>query len=256
MSDARRETLDVGERPRIELNLPSGDAVFLPGEQGEVEVQVEGHHAEEFVIEQLGGRIVLRTPGGWESRWDSFDVRVRVPAGVDLEVRAASANVRAEVDLGSLGASLAAGGLKAQKIGGHAAVETASGDVELGEVGGQLAVSTASGDVRLGEGRANTAVNTASGEARLGSVLGALAVSTQSGDLEVEHYAGDDLECTSTSGDLRVGLPPGRALEVDLNTISGDIRSDFSPEAGDGTTARLRIKTISGDIALVRAADR
>jgi len=199
---------------------------------------------------------VLRTPGGWGSRWDSFDVSVRVPAGVDLEVRAASANVRAEVDLGSLGASLASGGLKAQKIGGNAAVETASGDVELGEVGGQLAVSTASGDVWLGEGRANTAVNTASGEARLGSVLGALAVSTQSGDLEVEHYAGDDLECNSTSGEVRVGLPPGRALEVDLNTISGDIRSDFSPEAGDGATARLRIKTISGDIALVRAADR
>jgi DUF4097 and DUF4098 domain-containing protein YvlB len=256
VSDARRETLDVGERPRIELNLPSGDAVFLPGEQGKVEVQVEGHHAEEFVIEQLGDRIVLRTPGGWGSRWDSFDVSVRVPAGVDLEVRAASADVRVEVDLGSLGASLASGGLKAQKIGGNAAVETASGDVELGEVGGQLAVSTASGDVRVGEGRGHTAVNTASGEARLGSVLGALAVSTQSGDLEIEHYAGDDLECNSTSGDVRVGLPPVRALDVDLNTISGDIRSDFSPEGEDGATARLRVKTVSGDIALVRAAGR
>jgi DUF4097 and DUF4098 domain-containing protein YvlB len=250
----RRETFELGARPKIELNLPSGDAVFLPGEEGRVEVQVEGRHAEEFVVEQVGGRILLRPPGGWGSRWDSFDVTVRVPAGAELEVRAASADVGVEVDLGSLEAGLASGDLRAQRIEGNAAVESASGDVELGEVGGHLAVSTASGDLRLGETRGHAALNTASGEVRLGSVLGHLEVSTQSGDLEVERYAGDDLECSSTSGDVRIGLPPGRALDVDLNTISGEIRSDFSAEGGDGATARLRVKTISGDIALVRAA--
>lgn len=72
--------------------------------------------------------------------------------------------------------------------------------------------------------------------------------------LEVEHYAGDDLECNSTSGSVRIGLPPGRAPNMDLNTISGDIRRDFSPDGGDGATARPRVKTISGDIALVGAA--
>ena len=252
----RQDVFEVGRRPRIELSLPSGEAVFLPGDEGKVEVRVEGHHADEFVVEHLGGRIVLRSPGGARSRWDSFDVTVRAPAGVDLEVRTASADVGVEVNLGSLSVSLASGDLKARKVGGDAAVESASGDVELGEVGGDLAVSTASGDVRLGEVRGHSAVNTASGEARLGSVLGALAVSTQSGDFEVEHYAGDDLECSSTSGDVRIGLPPGRDLDVDLNTVSGDIRSDFSPKDGDGATARLRVKTISGDIALLRANGR
>ncbi|MGH3144738.1 MAG: DUF4097 family beta strand repeat-containing protein [Rubrobacter sp.] len=256
MSDARRETFEVGGRTRIELNLPSGEAVFVPGEQGKVEVQVEGYHAEVFLIEQVGGRIVLRTPGRLSSRWDSFDVSVRMPEGADLEVKAASADVGVELALGSLSADLASGDLRAQKIEGSATVETASGDVELGEVGGRLEVGTASGDVRLGEGRNRTAVSTASGEARLGSVLGALVVTTQSGGIEVEHYAGDDLECNSTSGDVRVGLPPGRDLDVDLNTVSGEIRSDFSPEGGDGATARLNVKTISGDISLVRAAGR
>ena len=256
MSDARREVFEVGWRPKVELSLPSGEAVFLPGEEGVVEVRVEGHHADEFVVEHLGGRVVLRTPGGSRSRWDSFDVSVRAPAGAELEVKAASADVRAEVDLGSLNASLVSGDLKVRKIGGNAAVESASGDVELGEVDGHLAVSTASGEVRLGEVRGHAAVNTASGEARLDSALGALAVSTQSGDLEVGHYAGDDLECNTTSGDVRIGLPPGRDLDVDLNTISGDIRSDFSPDEADGAAARLRVKTISGDIALVRANPR
>jgi hypothetical protein len=52
---------------------------------------------------------------------------------------------------------------------------------------------------------------------------------------------------------VRIGLPPGRTLDVDLNTLSGDIRSDFSPEGGDGAAARLRVKTISGGITLLRA---
>jgi hypothetical protein len=35
--------------------------------------------------------------------------------------------------------------------------------------------------------------------------------------------------------------------------VSGDIRSDYSPEEGDSATARLRVKTVSGDIVLVRS---
>lgn len=253
MSGARK-TFDVGGRPRFEVNLPSGEAIFLPGEQGRVEVLVEGRHAEELVVEQRGGRIILRAPERWSSRWNSFDVTVRTPPGADLEVRAASADVDVKVALGSLDASLASGDIRVGEIEGDATVESASGDVELGEVGGSLAVNTASGDVLLRQAGGRVALNTASGEARLGSVLAALSVSTQSGDFQVEHYAGGDLDCTSTSGDVRIGLPSGRSLGVDLYTLSGDIRSDFSPEDGDGATARLRVKTISGDIVLVRAS--
>lgn len=253
MSDSRRETFEVGGRPGIDVNLPSGDVVFLPGEKGTVEVIIEGRHADDLVVEQRGGRIVLRTSDRSVGRWDSFDVTVRTPAGADLEVRAASADVDIQVALGSLGANLASGDIRAGEIEKDATVESASGDVELGEVGGNLAVSTASGDVALGRADGRVEMHTASGEVRLGSVLATLSVSTQSGDLEVEHYEGEDLECNSTSGDVRIGLPSGRTLDVDLNTVSGDIRSDFSPEDEDGATARLRVKTVSGDIVLVRS---
>jgi DUF4097 and DUF4098 domain-containing protein YvlB len=253
VSDSRRETLEVGGRPGIEVNLPSGDVVFLPGENDTVEFLIEGRHADDLVVEQRGGKIVLRTSDRLVSRWDSFDVTVRTPAGAELEIRAASADVDVQVALGSLGANLASGNIKVREIENDANIESASGDVELGEVGGNLAVSTASGDVVLRRADGRVEMHTASGEIRLGSVLAPLLVSTQSGRLEVEHYEGGDLECNSTSGDVRIGLPPGRTLDVDLNTVSGDIRSDFSTEDGDGATARLRVKTVSGDIVLVRS---
>ena len=266
VSDSRRESFEVGGRATIGLNLPSGEAAFVPGEPGTVEVLVEGHHADEFVVEESGGRISLRTPGGLRSRWDSLDVTVRTAPGTDVEVRAASADVGARVELGSLDVEVASGDLRVGDVTGNAVVRSASGDVEIGVVGGELAANTASGDLRLGEARGRAILSTASGDARLGSALAALSASTQSGDLVVGRYEGGDLECGSTSGDVRIGLPPGRALDVDLNSISGDIRSDFSTEPGGppqpsstrttedtGVTARLRVKTVSGDIALVRA---
>jgi DUF4097 and DUF4098 domain-containing protein YvlB len=255
VSDSRHEEFQVGGRHRIEVNLPSGEAVFLPGEPGRVEIDVEGRNAEELVIEQRGSRILLRTPQELGSRWDSFEVTVRTPAGADLEVNAASADVDVQAATGSFLARLASGGIRAGEIEGDATVQTASGDVELGEVGGNLSVNTASGDVRLGRAGGRVVVQTASGVARLGTVLAALSSSTQSGDFEVENYEGGDLECISTSGDVRIGLPSGRTLDVDLNTLSGDIRSDFSPEDGDGATARLRVKTVSGDITLLRTTE-
>jgi DUF4097 and DUF4098 domain-containing protein YvlB len=253
VSNSRHEEFQVGGRHRVEINLPSGEVVFLPGEHGRVEVDVEGRNAEDLVIEQRGGRVVLRTPHGSGSRWDSFEVTVRTPAGANLEVNVASADVDVQVALGSLAARLASGDIRAGEIEADATVQTASGDVELANVGGNLAVNTASGGVRLGRADRRVEVQTASGVVRLKTVLAALSCSTQSGDIEVEHYEGGDLECNSTSGDVRIGLPSGRTLDVDLNTLSGDIRSDFSPEGGDGATARLRVKTISGDINLLRA---
>jgi hypothetical protein len=235
VSDSRHEEFQVGGQHRIEVNLPSGEAVFLPGEPGRVDIEVEGQNVDDLVIEQRGGRILLRTPHGSGSRWDSFDVAVRTPAGTDLEVNVASADVDVQVATGTLLARLASGGIRAGVIEGDATVQTASGDVELGQVGGSCSVNTASGDVRLG------------------TVLAALSASTQSGDFEVERYEGGELECNSTSGDVRIGLPPGRTLDVDLNTLSGDIGSDFSPEGGDGATARLRVRAVSGDIILLRA---
>ncbi|HKH11859.1 MAG TPA: DUF4097 family beta strand repeat-containing protein [Rubrobacter sp.] len=256
MSGARRERFEVDGRIRVELNLPSGRAAFLPGGPEAVEVTVEGRQADEFVVERVGDGIVLRTPGSARSRWDSFDLTVRMPAGGELEVRAASADVRAEVELGSLKVDVASGEVVAGGVAGEATVRSASGDVELGDVAGDLAVNTASGDVRVRQIGGRAMLNSASGDVRVGEALGVLAVSSQSGDVKVGRYAGEDLECGSTSGNVRIGLPPGLNLDVDVNTVSGEIRSDFAPEEGNGATARLRVKTISGDIILHRASER
>ena len=61
------------------------------------------------------------------------------------------------------------------------------------------------------------------------------------------------------SGDVRLGVRPGTRLHIDANSTSGDISSEFdvkdSPsEQPSGLEARLQLKTVSGDIEIVRAA--
>ncbi len=262
MSDTRNETFEVGGEPKVELkNLPSGHASFLPGEEGKVEVKVEGYHADEFEIEHRGDKISLSAPErlatrlGLATRWDSFEVTVRMPAGTELAANVASANVDVEVDLAKLGFNSASGDLKAGNVEGDAGVNTASGGARLDRVGGKLGFNTASGDVRVREVGGDLGVSTASGDLRVESALSNLKFQSASGDLEVGSFGGESLNCNIHSGDARIAIPPGRTLEVDLNTLTGDIRNELaagedSEEDENGATARLRVKTLSGDITL------
>src|SRR5690606_24192751 len=85
-------------------------------------------------------------------------------------------------------------------------IRSASGDVRAQEVGGALSVTTASGDVRVER------------------VEGPMSVSSASGDVSLGVYAGDDLEMATMSGDLDVGLLPGRVVKLRANTLSGSVQ--------------------------------
>jgi DUF4097 and DUF4098 domain-containing protein YvlB len=54
------------------------------------------------------------------------------------------------------------------------------------------------------------------------------------------------------SGDVRLGIPPRRTLDVEVQTLSGDVRNRLP--TGDGSPPEKRVtltvKTLSGDITL------
>ena len=117
------------------------------------------------------------------------------------------------------GLAAAAGDLRATSVGGDADVQCASGDVFLGKVGGRVQARSASGDVR------------------------------------VDVFEGASCDCKSMSGDVHLGIPPGRTVDVDITTMSGDVRNEFDMgHGGDGKRVSLRVKTVSGDVYLARGA--
>ena len=152
-------------------------------------------------------------------------------------------------------------------------MRTASGDVVLAHVG-DLAVTSASGDVRVEELQGSGRVNTVSGDTEIRGVRSMLAVNSVSGDVElgrvdedvsVQSVSGDqrlrsiragEIQLKSVSGDVAVGVLMGTRLFIDASSTSGDVRSELDVDAvptdGDGTEASLRVKTVSGDIAVTR----
>jgi hypothetical protein len=63
----------------------------------------------------------------------------------------------------------------------------------------------------------------------------------------------------SVSGDIHLGVAEGTNVDVDANSVSGDLSSDVPLGAdptgvhADGPTLVVRGKTVSGDFKLVRA---
>jgi DUF4097 and DUF4098 domain-containing protein YvlB len=126
-----------------------------------------------------------------------------------------------------------------------------SGNVEVSNVTGRISVKSMSGDVRVRD------------------VSGTVEATAMSGNIhaEIARLEGDgSLEFTSMSGDVEVRLPGSLDADVQMNTLSGAISTDFpiqieEKKYGPGQSAKgtlgsgsrsVRIKSLSGDARLLR----
>jgi DUF4097 and DUF4098 domain-containing protein YvlB len=124
-----------------------------------------------------------------------------------------------------------------------------SGDVEARDLRSDVTAGTVSGDV----------VVSTTGVARASAVSGSLDI--QMGGLDWR-----DLSFHTVSGDITLRLPESFAAEVDFESVSGDLDSDFEVRLnatrrrwvgqklrgtiGDGGGRSLSLNTVSGDVRL------
>ncbi|WP_343942936.1 DUF4097 family beta strand repeat-containing protein, partial [Pseudonocardia zijingensis] len=100
-------------------------------------------------------------------------------------------------------------------------------------------------------------IKTGSGDVVLGEVAGDVRLRTGSGDITISDARSGDLQLTSGSGTVRVGIHPGVGAELDLASGSGSAHSDL--EIADEAPAKapavqVRGRTGSGDVLVARAA--
>lgn len=252
----RRERLDAGESPAVELRLTAGRARLLPAEGSQVEVVIESRQADAYRVEQSGTRVRVEQPARGLGGSSDDLVELRLPPGTAVTARTTAADLECDVPLASLSAVLVSGGLRAGAVAGTARVRTASGDLEVGDVGGELTVHSASGDVTAGRVAGAVEATTASGDVRLEAVGGRLDVRTASGDVRVRRYEGSEVRVRSVSGDLNLGLPAGLEVELSGSTLSGAVRNGFADRHSDDTDdsprrqVRVQLQSVSGDLVL------
>ena len=251
----RTESFPVDEGARLEVSVKSGDISLLEGQPGNIEIRLDGSEKSlaDYRVEKIGNTVVVQSMrGGF--RFRGVDVTVVAPRGTSVELRGASGDINVEVPVAELVASVAAGDVRVRSVSGDAHLKSAAGDIAIDSVGGRLQVSTAAGDLRVGSVDGELSAMTASGDVMVDLAKADATIKTASGDVHLRNFGGSDLNGKTMSGTWRVGIPGGRTLEVDLQSLSGSLRNDLEVTGAEPSgTASLKIKTLSGDVILTNA---
>ncbi|HQZ33320.1 MAG TPA: DUF4097 family beta strand repeat-containing protein [Ilumatobacteraceae bacterium] len=250
----REEQWPVGEHSTVEVNVPVGVVEVHVGDAGIIQVALDSSSAAEFEISKTGDRVVVRHPSRWSIRGRSCRVNVTVPAGTDVLVEAASADVRLSGRMGHVRIRTASGGVETDDAT-RLEISTASGDITGGAVDGNVSVSSVSGDCTLRTVGGSIDATLTSGELRVDRCTGDISVRSTSGDTRVGHCDGSDISVRTISGDVRMGLPSGIRVEADITTVSGkaSMPEPAAPSVAERRPVRVKLKTVSGDIRIVRS---
>jgi hypothetical protein len=209
----------------------------------------------------------------------SVDFTVSVPDDASVTIKTLSGNVRATNIAGELRAEAVTGNITVAAARKLEALKCVSGDIEIIDAAADdlATASTVSGDITVRGLKARSI--------QLGSVSGNLRVAdAQSERMEVRavngniDYAGELMrngryQFSSHSGDIRLVLAGATGFELQANSFSGAVRSDFAinrrgargaegqgPVAGPhairgavgDASAMLALRAFSGNISIVR----
>lgn len=254
----RTQEFDVIGEPHIDITTVSGDVTLEESDDQRVMITLSGNAelVESTTIDRTGDTIIVRSDGtGLRRRLfgRALDVVVTMPPGAIAHISSTRGDIRVAVRLAQLDIRLGSGDVRIEEPVGEARVKVASGDVSVGEAHGDLSVSTANGDIDVGH-VTDAIMNTASGRIVVGVVEGVTRLKTARGDVRVWDFRQGDLEIATLSGDVSVGLAPGRLVEASLRTLSGIVTNKIKPTAGERKDSMsLSVHTYAGDITLKRA---
>ena len=225
-----------------------------------VVVKIPKAHGMKFVRRNaVIARITVPTDSRLDIATGSADVDVTGRIGA-AEFKTASGDVTAADVADRVVAKTASGHVTVGAIGGSVQMKSASGDLRCSMVGGRTECMSTSGDVEIGSALDRVEVRATSGRVRLGDVSGDVRIVNVSGDVRVLALSEGGLEVRSVSGNVSVGITAGVGLHVDVETMSGAIRSDIAlhdvPTKGGGSQVDLSVRSVSGNVDIARALEQ
>jgi len=260
----------------LEIKLQSGRVVITTGDEARTSVELAsvGRRArdpsEDIVVttDDHGDRHVIRVEQKDRLRWGpiqiarggGIEVRVTCPSGTNLDLAGGSTELRASGEFGEVGVRSVSGDVRLGDVRRRLQVKTASGDVAVGTISGEASTVTVSGDIAVARVEGALTGRAVSGNVSIDSLRAPLHLSTTSGDIAVRSVEGGEVRAQTVSGDVRVGVARGTRVWIDATSVSGDLGSELGlegDESPEGTTpvVPLHVKTVSGDVAIVRAAE-
>lgn len=276
-----RRTFAVGDGATLDIANVAGDVRIAAGAGDAIVVEAVRRSrgdrrdgAPRIEMRQVGNRVEVRTRGSASRRsTGAVDYTVSVPRTAAVLARSVSGAVSLTGVDGEARLESVSGRVEALRAN-VALAKSVSGDVTVRDAttAATLTLTSVSGTVVVSgiRGRGIDA-STVSGDVRLSDVTAArVFAKAVSGDIDFSGAlaGGGRYEFTAHSGDVRLRLPAGASFDLQADTFSGRLSSDFavtlrSTRTGRGATRALRgvagdgaaqlvVRSFSGDVTLTR----
>jgi DUF4097 and DUF4098 domain-containing protein YvlB len=256
---------------RVQISNTAGSVQVRGWARSEVEVTGElGKGSERLEFTRTGDTVLVKVVLPRSSRnVDGTRLVVNVPSGSRVAVHTVSADVDARGIAGMQRLESVSGNVHAEIAGADVECRTVSGELTVIGAGrkGLVSLTTVSGDATATRVAGEVNASTVSGTVKLGAGETARSrVRSTSGDVTVSGQlaANANVDIESLSGDVRLDLLGTPAASFELVTTAGDIDNCFGPKPASGEfspgqklrfqqgtgAGRVRIETMSGDIRL------
>ena len=261
----RTETFSPTGPLRVKIATKSGDIRVRAIEGNELEVTL---HASSSKFEHLLDSAVVR--------FDAANNRLEIesqPGVFSGSLRGLRRSAKSWLDIGgsdldvfvvlpqysSLDVKTMSGDTSMHGTFHDVAVASASGDVETLDSCRTLDVMTASGDVSSAIVLDLLKCRSASGDVRCRSAASSVNITSASGDVDLSAARPGDVVVKVVSGDVHVGVARGLVVDVNANTVSGDLSTNIDLNAtGDATSDEdvlfIKVSSVSGDIGVDKAS--
>lgn len=259
VGDARYTAAEIRD---IEVQWLAGSVEVRIGESAEIVISETSNEtlsdAQRLRSTLQGGKLKIDYCDDIRNIWRwAISGSYNMPAKqLVLELPASLAGTLGELEIDSVSASIQLD--KACALSTE--LETVSGEMRLTGLNcRELSAATTSGDIHILESTANELdVETVSGKTDVQGAFGKLDGSSVSGELTLALTSVPrEIETESVSGNVRVTLPQNAEFTAILETVSGDLTSEFAGVmskdrlvCGSGTN-RYEFNSVSGDVRLL-----
>jgi hypothetical protein len=235
--------------------------------------------AQETEIDFAAGNLTVKGPGGWKMyttmraiNTPSIDVTIEVPTGSRLHGTGSVCRFLVTGELGQCELKTSVGDLQLEKAGplqlqtagnitvdqvvSRANITTSTGIVRIGEIDGSAVVKNSNGDSTIREVAGDLRVNAANGNITVERPRGSVTAKTANGSIRVADASRGTLRLETSVGELEVGIHPGSAAFLDVNTKAGTLQNLMEPAgrpAQSEETVHVYARSSFGNIVIRHA---
>ena len=253
MPTATQERFPTPSPITLRLRNPAGSIEVVASESSETTVDITSRQDDAAVVQLSGdGRTLTIEPRQRRLHRHGIDMVVHLPAGSDLRIHSAAAEVRIRGSVGDVEVDNAAGRVHIEQAEGAVELGSASGSAKVGRAGGPLSFRSASGSLDVERVGGACTARTASGSLAIGLADDDVAAHTVSGSVVVREAHRGTVDVESTSGRVAVGVRRGTLAWLDVSSVAGRTSSNLAAEdagsVGEGAVLTVRARSVSGSV--------